>query len=88
MTAESEVTHRQASQLLMVPLHAPEHLLAVAPQLVQLLLDDRRVQRLALLHQLLALGDDLVDLTVVQRDLLLESLGGTSRGPFLLLTLT
>lgn len=50
----------------MVSLHAPEDLLAVAPELVQLLLNDRRVQRLRLLDQLLALGDDLLSLVVVQ----------------------
>lgn len=70
-------TYRQADQLLVVSLHAPEDLLAVAPKFVQLFLDDGRVQGLALLNQLLPLGNDLLDLVVVQRNFLLEGLGRT-----------
>ena len=58
----------------MISFHASEDLLAVAAELIQLLLDDCGIQWFALLYQLLPLGDDLLDFTVVQGDLLLESL--------------
>lgn len=67
--------YRQARQLLVVALHAAEHLLAVPLQLLQLLLDDSGVQRLALLDQHLPLVEDVLDLPRVQGDLLLEGLG-------------
>lgn len=50
----------------MVSFHTSEDLLAVASEFIQLLLDDGSIQWLALLYQLLSLGNDLLDLTVVQ----------------------
>lgn len=59
----------------MVSFHTPEDLLAVAPELIQLFLDDGCIQRLTLFYQLLSLGDYLLDLIVVQGNFLLEGLG-------------
>lgn len=62
--------------------HAAEHLLAVRVQLLQLVLDQRRVQRSALLDQVLPEHDEGVDLVGVEGDLLLEALqtGGVATG--------
>lgn len=62
----------------MVSFHAPEDLLAVTPEFIQLLFNDRRVQGFALFYQLLSLGNYLLDLTVVQGNFLLEGLGSTN----------
>lgn len=61
---------------------AAEHLLTVRVQLLQLVLDQRRVQRSALLDQVLAKHDQSVDLVGVEGDLLLEALqtGGVAAG--------
>lgn len=61
---------------------AAEHLLTVRVQLLQLVLDQRRVQRSALLDQVLAEHDQGVDLVGVEGDLLLEALqtGGVAIG--------
>lgn len=73
---ETGATYGQADEFLVISFHASEDLLAVASELVQLLLDDGGIQWLTLLYQLLPLGNDLLDFIVVQRDLLLESLRG------------
>lgn len=54
--------------------HSAEHLLAVGVQLLQLVLDQRSVQRSALLDQVLPEHDQGVDLVGVQGDFLLEAL--------------
>lgn len=66
--------YRQADQFFVVSFHTSEDLLAIASEFVQLLLDDSCIQGLTLLYQLLPLANDLLDLIVVQRDLLLEGL--------------
>lgn len=66
--------YRQADQFLVVSFHTSKDLLAIASEFVQLLLNDSCIQRLTLLYQLLPLANDLLDLIVVQRDLLLEGL--------------
>lgn len=63
---EVSAAYGQADQLLVVSFHTSEDLLAVASEFVQLLLDDSCIQGLALLDQLLPLGNDLLDLIVVQ----------------------
>lgn len=50
----------------MVSLHAPEDLLTITSEFIQLLLNDCGIQRLALLYELLSLGNYLLDLIVVQ----------------------
>lgn len=67
-------TYRQPRELLVVSVDSAEHLLAVSLQVLQLLLDDGRVQRFTLVDQSLALPEDQLDLACVQRDLLLEGL--------------
>lgn len=67
-------TYRQPRELLVVSVHSAEHLLTVSLQVLQLLLDDGRVQRFTLVDQSLALPEDQLDLASVQRDLLLEGL--------------
>lgn len=71
---EVSAAYGQSDQLLVVSFHTSKDLLAVASEFVKLLLDDSCIQGLALLDQLLPLGNDLLDLIVVQRDLLLEGL--------------
>jgi len=73
-------SYGEPNELLVVALHSAEHLLAVALQLLQLLLDDGGVQRLALLHQRLALLEDVLDLGSGEGDLLLEGLRGAGGG--------
>lgn len=53
---------------------AAEDFLAIPVQLLQLVLDQRGVQRLALLDQLLPENDELIDLVGVQCNFLLETL--------------
>lgn len=59
--------------------HPPKHLLAVGVQLLQLVLDQNRIQRRTLLDQVLPEHDQSVDLLGVEGDFLLEGLqaGGT-----------
>lgn len=77
MTVEegSNVTYRQADQLLVVSLHTSEDLLTVATEFIQFLFDDCCIQGFALFYQLLPLGNYLLNLVVVQCNFLLEGLG-------------
>lgn len=66
--------HRRLAETLVEADQPAENLLAVGVQLLQLLLDERRVQRRALLDQALSEDDEPVDAFGVQGDLLLEAL--------------
>ena len=74
MSSVAYCTHRQTREFLVVSVDSSEHLLAVSLQLLQLLLDDGRVQRFTLLDQSFALSEHQLDLPRVQVDLLLERL--------------
>ncbi|TNN68501.1 hypothetical protein EYF80_021286 [Liparis tanakae] len=68
----------QSCEFLVVSVDSSENLLTVSLQLLQLLLDDGRVQRFALLDQSVALSEHQLDLPRVQIDLLLEGLRSTN----------
>jgi len=71
-------THRQSCEFLVVSVDSSKNLLTVSLQLLQLLLDDGRVQRFALLNQSVALSEHQLNLPRVQIDLLLEGLRSTN----------
>lgn len=78
MTMKQKDTYGQANQFLMVSFHAAEDLLTVTSEFIQLFLNDGRIQGFTLFYQLFSLGNDLLYLTVVQRNFLLEGLGSTN----------
>lgn len=67
-------TYRQPREFLVVSVDSAKHLLTISLQVLQLLLDDGRVQRFTLVDQSLSLPEDQLNLARVQRDLLLEGL--------------
>lgn len=68
------MSYRKPNELFVVALHSSEHFLTVALQLLQLLLNDSSIQRLALLYEHLSLVEDVLNLGCSEGDLLLERL--------------